>query len=201
MSGREASVMSLSARRNQVVLVCSFLPLCWLGMQIIHELGHVFAAWTTHGTVVRVVLHPLEISRTDVLPNPQPIVVAWAGPIFGSVMPVLMFQAGRLAQLRLNFLLQFFAGFCLVANGLYLACGSFDGVGDAGDLLRNGSPIWLLWLFGLVTAPLGLWLWHGLGPEFGLGRGASQGKVEGYAAICSCVVLILVVLAEVATSW
>jgi hypothetical protein len=191
--------MSLSARRHQVILICSFLPLCWLGMQIIHELGHVFAAWSTHGTVLRVVLPPLGISRTDVQPNPKPIVVAWAGPIFGSLMPMLLFQFGRLARLRLNFLLQFFAGFCLIANGLYIACGSFDGVGDAGDLLRSGSPTWLLWLFGLLTVPSGFWLWHGLGPDFGLG--SSQGKVEGHAPACSCAVLLVVLVAELGASW
>jgi hypothetical protein len=57
-----------------------------------------------------------------------------------------------------------------LANGLYIGLGSLEGVGDAGDLLQHGSPVWTLWLFGLATAPAGLALWNGLGPKFGLGR-------------------------------
>jgi hypothetical protein len=72
--------------------------------------------------------------------------------------------------------LRFFAGFCLIANGAYLGVGSFDGVGDAGDLLRHGAPVWQLWVFGLMCVPTGLWLWHGLGAHFGLGD--AEGKVS-----------------------
>jgi hypothetical protein len=42
----------------------------------------------TGGTVERVVLHPLSISRTDVSPNPHPVAVVWLGPIVGSVVPL-----------------------------------------------------------------------------------------------------------------
>lgn len=67
-----------------------------------------------------------------------------------------------------------------IANGAYIGIGSFDGVGDAGDMLRLGSPIGLLWAFGIATAPLGLFLWHGLGRHFGLGQ--SRGQVDHRAA-------------------
>jgi hypothetical protein len=33
----------------------------------------------------------------------------------------------------------------------------------------------LLWLFGLITIPLGLWFWYGLGPQFGVGGDADRG--------------------------
>jgi hypothetical protein len=59
--------MSVSPGRRgwQVLLVGSLVPLCWLGMQAVHEFGHVAALWASGGTVAKVVLHPLTISRTD----------------------------------------------------------------------------------------------------------------------------------------
>ena len=77
-------------------------------------------------------------------------------------------------------MVQFFAGFGLIANGAYIGVGSFGKIGDAGDILRHGSPIWSLWLFGAACFPLGLYLWNGLGPHFGLGTAA--GKVDHRAA-------------------
>ncbi len=84
----------------------------------------------------------------------------------------LALLASREVLLRcgLFYLFQFFAGFCLIANGVYLGVGSFGGVGDAGDLLRHGSPPWMLIAFGLVSAAAGMWLWNGLGPHYGLGK-------------------------------
>jgi hypothetical protein len=78
------------------------------------------------------------------------------------------------------YVVRFFAGFCLAANGLYLAVGSLTDAGDAGDLLELGAPMWSLWLFGVAATAAGLYLWHGLGPSFGLGRG--EGRVEPSAA-------------------
>ena len=155
-----------------VVFMITALLLAWLLLMAVHELGHVLGAWLTGGTVVRVVLDPLTISRTDVEPNPQPLVVAWAGPVFGVLAPVSLWGGAATIRWRLVWLARYFAGSCLIANGLYLSVGSFGGIGDAGDIIRHGSPIWTLWLFGLATAPAGLWLWHGLGPKFGLGPNA-----------------------------
>jgi hypothetical protein len=50
--------------------------------------------------------------------------------------------------------------------------GSFGRVGDCGEMLRHGSAMWQLWLFGMATAPVGLFLWHGQGKHFGLGPSA-----------------------------
>ena len=141
-------------------------------MQAVHELGHVAGAAITGGRVVRVVLHPLTISRTDVAPNPRPLVVVWAGPVVGVLAPLATWGVWRALRIPGVFVLRFFAGFCLVANGAYLAGGSLGGVGDCGEMLRHGTPMWMLWLFGAVTIPLGLWLWHGQGEHFGLGREA-----------------------------
>ena len=185
-------------RLHQVLLIGTFLPLCWLAMMAVHELGHVLGAVATSGRVERVVLHPLTISRTDVSPNPSPLVVVWAGPVVGALLPLALLLAARVGRYKSAYMLQFFAGFCLIANGAYIGIGSFGKIGDAGDMLRHGSPIWSLWLFGVVTFPSGLYLWNGLGPQFGLG--ATEGKVDHRAAYASCGLLLLTVIAEMALS-
>lgn len=154
----------LSAR--QALLISTFLPFCWLAMQSVHELGHVLAARATAGEVRRVVLNPLTISRTDVAPNPRPLLVCWAGPLMGAVLPFIAYLSARLARFPQLFLFRFFAGFCLIANGVYIGAGAFEGVGDAGDLLRLGMPIGALVGFGVFTAPWGLWMWHGQRESF-----------------------------------
>jgi hypothetical protein len=65
-------------------------------------------------------------------------------------------------------------------------------------MLRHGSPAWSLWLFGAATFPLGLYLWHGLGPRFGLGTGA--GQVDRRAAYASSALLLLTLILEFALS-
>ena len=158
------------ARWYTVLLIVSVSLLAWLMMQAVHELGHVLAAWLTGGTVERVILHPLAISRTDIEPNPTPLVVTWGGPLVGVALPLALWSIAALVRSRLSWLARFFAGFCLLANGLYIGVGFFSQIGDAGDLVRFGAPPWTLWLYGLVTAPSGLALWHGTGKHFGLGR-------------------------------
>ena len=160
-------------RLPQFVLIAATALLAWLLMQVVHECGHSLLGWLTGGEVRRVVLHPLTISRTDLDANPHPLVVCWAGPVFGSIAPVLFWLTARTMKWSGEFWLRFFAGFCLIANGAYLAVGSFDHIGDAGDLLKHGSPVWMLWLFGAVTITVGLRLWHGLGQRFGLGPQAT----------------------------
>jgi hypothetical protein len=125
-------------RLYQFVLIASTIGCCWLGMQIVHELGHVLAAYICGETVKKVVLHPMVISRTDVSHDRFPLLVIWAGPILGSLLPLIFLSVARLLRFRLIYLFQFFAGFCLVANGVYLGAGSFNSVGDAGDLFHVG---------------------------------------------------------------
>jgi hypothetical protein len=55
---------------------------------------------------------------------------------------------------------QFFVGFCLIANGIYRGTDWSVSAGDAHDLVRLGTPIWFLILFGLVCTGCGLALWH-----------------------------------------
>src|SRR5438552_3539003 len=99
-------------------------------MQAVHELGHVVCAWATGASVVRVVLDPLTFSRTDVAGGRHPALVAWAGPLCGAALPLIVWLAGRGAGWPGAYLLRFFAGFCLVANGAYVGFGSFEPAGD-----------------------------------------------------------------------
>jgi len=164
----------------------------WLGMQGVHELGHVLGAWCTGGRVATVVLHPLTISRTDLAFNPSPLVVVWAGPVLGCLLPLALWLVVLACRLPGTYLPRFFAGFCLIANGAYIAGGSFDGAGDCGEMLRHGSPLWLLWLFGAITIPAGLALWHRLGPHFGLGK--ARLPVSGMTASFALAVFLVLLL-------
>ena len=139
------------------------LVVSWLLMQVFHELGHVAGAWLTGGRVREVVLHPLAISRTDVSPNPSPLIVAWLGPIIGCLLPVLLMFAVPTRHAVASGSTDFFAGFCLIANGAYIAIGSIDQVGDCAVMLQGGSPHWVLVGFGALTIPLGFYIWHRLG--------------------------------------
>lgn len=180
-------------RLPQIALILGTLLACWLGMQAAHELGHVLGAYLGGGRVERVVLHPLTISRTELADNPRPLLTVWAGPAFGGLAPLALWAVAAKAKVPGAFLLRFFAGFCLVANGAYIAGGSFDRVGDCGEMLRLGCPVWVLWLFGVVTIPAGLALWHRLGPHFGLGEANGRvGTRFAWAAVVACLVLLAV---------
>jgi len=179
-------------RSHQIVLIGSTIVASWLGMQAIHESGHIVGAWCTDGAVSRVILHPLTLSRTELLQNPHPLVVVWAGPALGVLLPLVIWGIAAALRMRGAFVLRFFAGFCLIANGAYIAVGSFDRIGDCGEMLQHGSPIWLLWLFGVIATPTGFWLWHRQGAGFGLG--ASQGQVDRRVAYGALVAALLLVV-------
>ena len=178
-------------RRHQIILIGSLFPLCWLAFMSVHEMGHVWGAIASGGTVSKVVVHPLSISRTDVSPNPVPLVTVWAGPIVGTVLPLIVWSLTRWFAIRIEYLARFFAGFCLVANGAYVAFGYLEPVGDAKVMINMGTPGWCLLLFGAVTVPVGFLLWNGTGPMFGLGD--AGGRVDPRDALL-CLVLLLFAL-------
>jgi hypothetical protein len=164
-------------------------------MQVIHEAGHVTVARLTGGKVIKVILDPRTVSRTDIGHNPHPLAVVWGGPIIGSVFPVLLFGLARFCRWPGAYLFRFFAGFCLVANGVYIGTGWMLAEGaDPGVMIQNGSPRWLLVLFGVVTIPAGFFLWHRQGANFGLGE--AHGRVSARAAVVSMVLFIAVVAVE-----
>jgi len=166
----------------------------WLAMMVFHECGHILHAILSGGRIARVVLHPLVFSRTDVSPNPHPLLVAWGGVAWGWILPLAIWLPLRHA--RLGFLLQFFAGFCLLANGAYLASGVLVPAGDTDDLLRLGVPRWVMALCGIPLCACGLTLWNGLGPRFGLGKQ----PVDRLAMITAAVALVALIVAMLAWS-
>jgi hypothetical protein len=192
---RSTSLNSWNFTQNvhQAILVVSTVLGSWLGMQAAHELGHVLGALLTGGEIATVVLHPLTISHTEMIGNPHSLVVVWTGPLVGVMLPLILWGLLAVTGATGAFVARFFAGFCLIANGAYLGVGSFLGAGDCGEMLRQGSPVWVLRVFGAVAVPIGLWLWSGQGPKFGLGE--AQGKVSHPVAYgCLVIFALLVVL-------
>lgn len=178
-------------RMSQVVLILSTILFSWLMMQALHEAGHVLGAMLSGGTVRRVVLHPLTISRTDLELNPQPLFVVWMGPILGVILPVLIWKFFVAMKWSGAFVLRFLVGFCLIANGAQIAGGSFGGIGDCGEMLRHGSAMWQLWLFGALTIPLGFWVWNGEGKHFGLAN--ANGEVNSRVATITLITALLTI--------
>ena len=186
---------SFSKRIPQLILIGTFIPFCWLAMQVVHELGHVLLAWTTKGEVTKVSLHPLIISRTDLAENPHPLAVVWGGPVFGVTLPLFAFLVASTSRMPAVYLFRFFAGFCLVANGVYIGTGWLLANGaDPGVMIENGSPTSPLVVFGLLTFPVGLYLWHRQGHHFGLAE--ANGNVSIAATAVSAALLIVLVAFE-----
>jgi hypothetical protein len=151
-------------RPTRVILAVVTLYVSWMAMMAVHESGHVVAALAGGGQVRRVLLPFTDFSRTDVDPNPSPRLEVWGGPVGGSVIPLLgWLLVRRKFSKPVNIAFGFFTGLCLVANGVYLGLGWTMSAGDAAQLRKLGTPIWLLILFGLTTTVLGLYVWHTLG--------------------------------------
>ncbi|MDD5678781.1 MAG: hypothetical protein PHW60_12465 [Kiritimatiellae bacterium] len=181
-------------RIEQTILIVTFLAFSWLAMQAMHELGHVIGARLTKAEVTSVTLHPCIISRTDLGHNPHPLVVVWAGPVIGSALPLLAFLVGKVCRAPGVYLFRFFAGFCLIANGIYIAFGPSAGAADTGVMIQHGSPHWIMIIFGLLTALLGMYLWHRQGERFGLGE--AKGTVSRKATVVSVLLLAAIVGGE-----
>ena len=141
------------------VLLCAY-PY-WLAMLSVHETGHVLHACVSGGQVQGVHFGWFEFSRTELGINPHPLFVAWGGPAWGCVLPLLAVVFVPRRHLRLRRLLSAFAGFCMVANGAYLGVGAWiDRAGDAGVLVRLGTPQLLVSAAGLAALAGGLYAWH-----------------------------------------
>ena len=148
--------------------------------------------------MARVVLHPLVFSRTELQVNPHPLFVAWGGAAVGVVVPLVVSAVWRCRRWRGWPVLQFFAGFCLVANGIYLGVVSLiPNTADPGDLMREGCPRWVLIAFGIVAFLFGLFLWNGLGSQFGLGKAA--GTVDRLTATVTFTCLVVLISIELMT--
>jgi hypothetical protein len=180
----------------RLLLLASLVLLSWLLAQSLHEAGHVLHAWISGGRVTWVELQPAAFSRTDVAPNPRPLFVVWGGPLWGCVLPLIIWAAVRWVRPSVSYLFAFFAGFCLIMNGAYIGVGAWDGVGDAGDMLRLGTPIWVMSVYGVVCTAVGLLLGHSAGGLPGIGK--SGGPVRAPHAIRVFLALLAIAAAEVA---
>lgn len=182
--------MHVPRQPSSLILLVATAIASWYGMMVVHEAGHVLAAWMSGGRVARVVLDPLAFSRTDLAVNPRPLFVAAAGAVWGSAFPVAIWLVAMVARLRIQFLFQAFAGFCLIANGLYLATATVMPTGDSQDLLRLGAPLWAVVAPGLAAFIGGLAMWNGLGPHFGFGDRPVD-RLAVIASVSSLVVLVV----------
>ncbi len=178
------------------LLLLSSAALYWLLFMAIHESGHILAAFLTGGHVTHIVLHPLALSRTDVSPNPHPMAVCWTGPLWGAVAPLVLWAIWRAVATSGQKWLQGLAGFCLIANGAYLASGIGWPAGDTDDLLRMGVRVWWLPVVGVPLTGVGLVFLHRLGPRLGTGqmsataiRGALIGTVLGLMGVSAIMVV------------
>ena len=59
----------------------------------------------------------------DLMDYPRPVAVVWAGFVVGCGLPLVMWAIAGWTRWRWSSLPRFFAGFCLVGNGAYLAAG------------------------------------------------------------------------------
>lgn len=186
----------MTKRFPQIILIFTFLGFCWLAMQAVHELGHVLGALLTGADIQKVYLHPLTFSRTELVSNnPHPLIVVWLGPIVGSFLPLITFLIAKACKTPGIYLFRFFAGFCLIANGVYIAFGPDTGALDTGLMLSHGVARWQMVAFGLGAIVPGFLLWHGQGNHFGLG--SSKGVVDKRAVIVSVSLFIFVIVTEV----
>ncbi len=181
-------------RGYRTLLVVPLLYGSWLLMMVLHELGHVLHGWASGATVTRVMLGPHVLSMTMLEPNPHPLFVAWGGALWGSVLPLGLWGCLALARSSRAYLARFLAGFCLAANGGYLAGGALAMAGDAGDMAALGCPRWLPVLAGLPIFAAGLWLWHRQGRFFGIGPDART--VRRADAVGAAVVVLVLVAGE-----
>ena len=80
------------------------------------------------------------------------------------MVAVLLLWLSRFLNALHQQALRFFAGFSLIANGLYLGVGGYDRVGDCAELLSHGAKLWQLVAFGIGATTLGMYCWHRMGP-------------------------------------
>ncbi len=158
----------------QGLLVLSTVGFSWLAMQAVHEAGHVLHLLATGGSIERLTLHPLKLSHTLPATNPAPLATVIGGPLWGVMLPLVGWGVlSRLAPSR-AYLAAFFAGFCLVANGAYLAGDALLQGGDGLEFVLLGTPPWLLVVVGILLVAAGLGVWNGLGCRFGFGPTAQS---------------------------
>lgn len=135
------------------------LLLSWFPFMCVHELGHILSAKINHGTIEEVKLIPWEFSHTIINNSHHPLMDVWAGPIVGCFLPLVIWLLTRNKN-TIRFYTGSFAGFCFLANGLYIGLGWIDKVGDTGDIIRNNGNIASMVIFGFIACVSAFMMWH-----------------------------------------
>lgn len=143
-----------------LVLLAADAGWLWVLMLLTHEVGHGAVALLTGGEVISVELRPGVPGHTLVNPNPQPDGVIWGGFLSGCLLPLGAWAAARAIHPAAAGDLRLLAGFCLLANGVYLAAGGSESLTDPGVLLSLGWSWPVLLAIGVLLA----------GPGYGLFR-------------------------------
>lgn len=190
---------------RRVFAISLLLAASWYAMMLVHELGHVIAAWSTGSRVEAVRVPWLGFSQTIVPTTDWPRVVAAGGPALGSALPMLawliMRSVPRIRRGTACAIARFFAGFCLLANGAYIGSAVLLPVGDSEDLVRMGVPAWMLALIGWSAAAAGVAIWNGTAKNFGTSTRIDEelvGITPMHAMTCMVCVLALVGLVNLA---
>jgi len=164
--------------KTQIITLVVAAVLSWYGMMAVHETGHCLGTMLTGAEIERVVIPVAGFSRTDFSGGKSPLLVVWAGPVVGAILPTILLAFVRTTRPRIRHVLMFFAGFCLLANGVYLGFGAFLRAGDCRQLLQHGSPAWLLVAFGVICVIGGLYTWHRMGSLRDWFAGANGPKLQ-----------------------
>ena len=187
--------MNLRDRSWQTLLILSTLAFSWLAMMVVHEAGHLIHLLATGGSIEQVTLHPLQLSQTLPNANPYPLATVAGGPLWGILIPLLLWwMVARLAPAR-SYLAAFFAGFCLIANGAYLVGDAIVQGGDGREFVQHGVPPWALITMGLPAIAVGLYVWNGLGDHFGFAEARGHvNRADAFAVAALTAMLVLVEL-------
>lgn len=156
LTTKTAPVPQDMASANPSLVRRFFRLLLWLGvswtvMAWTHEGGHIVGGWLMGGHLQYAELRPWLLPYSHFEPDPQPLVTLWAGPIFGAVVP------WRIALMVPRVHTRFIAGFCLLANGAYLATAAYagDALLDTTKLLAAGAWSVSIGMYCLITITVG----------------------------------------------
>jgi hypothetical protein len=92
-----------------------------------------------------------------------------------------------------SYLFVAFAGFCLLANGLYIGWGTVDPAGDAREMIRLGVPRGLMFAFGLLATLSGLWLLDRVSPMLGFGDRPKRIRTNDVAWVITAAAIVWIV--------
>lgn len=166
---------------SQLLLFFVATVVAWYGMMAMHEGGHCLGALLSGGVVESVKIPLLGFSQTQYADLPHPQLTTWSGPLGGSLFALAPLLCRRRFDRRYQQLSLYFAGFCLIANGLYLGLGLIERAGDCGDLLNHGAQSWQLVFVGAGLTAVGAYCWHRMGPLggwFGGGETCMDGRTH-----------------------